>query len=69
VLGVIDKDTNVAGETVSVVCPETPAYDAVMDAVPTAREIPSPVEETVAIPGAEDTHTATLVRLCVPPSE
>lgn len=69
VVGVIDRETSAAGETLRVVCPEMPPKVAVMVALPAAREVANPDEDTVATPVAEDDQVAVADRFWVPPSE
>ena len=68
-IGVIDRPTNAAGETLNIVCPETVPTDAVIVALPTPAELASPAEDTFAIPGADEDQTAVELKFCVPPSE
>lgn len=68
-VGVMDSETNAAGETVSVVCPEMLPEAAVMVVLPTACVLPNPPEEIVAMLLTADDHTAVEVRFCVLPSE
>jgi hypothetical protein len=68
-VGVTAIETGAAGETVSVVCPETVPEAAVMVAGPVACEMPNPVDETVATADADELQTTVEVRFCVLPSE
>jgi hypothetical protein len=68
-VGVMDKETSTAGDTVSVVCPDTVPEEAVMVVLPTAWLTAKPVGETVATLVADDDQTAVEVRFWVLPSE
>ena len=68
-VGVTVIEIGAAGETVSIVCPETAPEVAVMVTGPAACEMPNPVDETVATDDAEEPQTTVEVRFCVLPSE
>ena len=68
-VGVIDREANAAGETVNIISPETAPIDAVMVAFPTPKDVARPVNDILAIPGADEDQSAVEVKFCVPPSE
>ena len=72
-VGVIAKDTSVAGVTVRVVDPEVLPDEAVIVVAPAATEVARPMEPEVllivAMGEAEDAHVTEEVRSCVVLSE
>ncbi len=72
-VGVISRDTSVAGVTVSAVAPETPPSVAVIVAEPEATGAARPIEPAVSLMLAtaddEELQTTLVVRFCVELSE
>ena len=72
-VGVTDRDTSMAGVTVSVDEAETFPHAAVIGVDPGATEVATPVEPAALLTAAmlvdEELHVATFVRSCVVLSE
>jgi hypothetical protein len=66
--GVTAIDTSTGAVTVSIVEPATLPIVAPMLEAPFATLVANPAALIVATPGADELHTAVLVRFCVLPS-